>query len=155
MKLYSLENKGGMALPNLKEYFHAAQLRPVVCWCAKDHEAKWKNLELNVQGRGNSSLTGDEEEAKDLFKQIDAITQFSLKLWYSIVRKYKLEADLPLLRWIAYDRHFTPNTLDQRFQQWTPSGITALCTVTKDGIFMSFQEMKQIFTLYNRDQFRY
>jgi len=86
---------------------------------------------------------------------MDAITQFSLKLWFSIIRKYKLEADLPLLRWIAYDRHFTPNTLDQRFQQWSLNGITALCTVMKDGNFMSFEEMKQNFTLYNEDHFRY
>lgn len=149
------KHKGGMALPNLKEYFYAAQLRPIVCWCVKYYEAKWKNLEQYVQGREIQSLIGDEGEAKDLFKQVDAITQFTLKLWYSIVRKYKLEADLPLLRWIAYDRHFTPNTLDQRFQQWIPSGITALCTVIKAGNFMSFEEMKQNFALCNQGHFRY
>lgn len=35
------KHKGGMALPNLKEYFHAAHIKPVICWCAK--EVKWKN----------------------------------------------------------------------------------------------------------------
>jgi len=59
------KHEGGMALPNLKEYFHAAQLRTLVCWCAKDYEAKWKNLERYVQGREIQSLIGDEGEAKD------------------------------------------------------------------------------------------
>lgn len=38
--------KGGLSLPNLKEYFHAAQLRYVHCWCKLDYEAKWKEMEV-------------------------------------------------------------------------------------------------------------
>lgn len=31
------KDKGGMALPNLKDYYRAAQLRPVVKWCDEDY----------------------------------------------------------------------------------------------------------------------
>ena len=149
------KHKGGMALPNLKEYFHSAQIRPIVCWCDERYEAKWKSLEQYVQGREIQSLIGGGKDAKDLIKQMDRITQFTFKVWYDTTRKYKLEGDLRLLRWAAYDKQFIPNTLDQRFKQWIPNGITALCTVTKDGNFMSFQQMKEKFALYNQDHFRY
>ena len=44
------KHKGGMSVLNLKrEYVHAAQIRPVINWCAKYYEAKWKNLERYVK----------------------------------------------------------------------------------------------------------
>lgn len=33
------QSKGGMALPNLRAYFYAAQLRPLACWCRPDYES--------------------------------------------------------------------------------------------------------------------
>ncbi len=39
------KDKGGMGLPKLKEYFYAAQLRHIVCWCTPDYTAKWKDME--------------------------------------------------------------------------------------------------------------
>lgn len=33
------KDRGGMALPKLKEYFYAAELRPLYCWCNPDYEA--------------------------------------------------------------------------------------------------------------------
>ncbi len=74
------KDKGGMALPNLKEYFHAAQIRPVICWCDKYYVAKWKMLELLVQGREIQSFIGDKEETMNIIEQVDTVTQFTLKL---------------------------------------------------------------------------
>lgn len=121
------KDKGGMALPNLKEYFHAAQVRPVLCWCDKDYMAKWKNIEQFIQGREIQSLIGDREETMSIIEQVDTVTQFTLKLWFNLVQKQKLEKELRLLRWIAHDRCFIPGSLDQRFKRWIPSGITSVC----------------------------
>lgn len=149
------KDKGGLALPYLKGYFHAAQIRHVICWCDKDYIAKWKNLEKSVQGREIQSLIGDREEAMSVIKQLNTVTQFTLKTWFNLVRKYKLEKELGLLRWIAYDKDFIPGSLDQRFKQWIPNGLTAICTLIKNGNFMSFQEIKQKYDLSNQDHFRY
>ena len=35
------KEKGGMALPNLKDYYNAAQLRPLVCLCDSHFRARW------------------------------------------------------------------------------------------------------------------
>jgi len=73
---------------------------------------------------------------------MNAVTRFTLDMWFKLVRKSKLEEELRLLRWIAYDRQFIPGTLDQRFKQWILYGIRAIFIVIKDGSVMTFQEMK-------------
>lgn len=81
------KDKGGMVLPNLKEYFHAAQIRPVICWCDKNYMAKWKNIEQFIQGREIQSLMGVSEETISMIEQVDTDTQLTLKLWFNLVQK--------------------------------------------------------------------
>lgn len=48
IKLKTLQlrkDKGGMGLPCLMEYYHAAQLRPLVCLCSPTYNAAWKEIE--------------------------------------------------------------------------------------------------------------
>lgn len=73
----------------------------------------------------------------------DPITTFTLEIWYSIVRRYKIQKDINVLRWIAYDSNFTPNKYDTGFKRWETKGITAWCVLMKDGQLESFQEMKE------------
>jgi len=41
-KTLQLENKRrGLALPNFKEYFLAAQLRYIIYWCSSEYYSKW------------------------------------------------------------------------------------------------------------------
>ena len=35
-----------MALPNLKEYFLAAQLRQLIYWCDEGYVARWKDIKM-------------------------------------------------------------------------------------------------------------
>lgn len=74
-----------MAFPNLKGYFHAAQIRHAICWCDKDYVAKWENWEKSVQGRQIQSLIGDKGEAMSVVTQVNIVTQFMLKIWFNLV----------------------------------------------------------------------
>jgi len=47
--------KGGMALPSLKNYYCEAQLRPILNWCTSSYIAKWKDIETHI--RSSSSVT--------------------------------------------------------------------------------------------------
>ena len=53
------KEKGGMSLPCLENYYKAAQLQYLVCWCINDYEAKWKELEINQLDIPLQSLLGD------------------------------------------------------------------------------------------------
>ncbi|XP_054872348.1 LINE-1 retrotransposable element ORF2 protein isoform X1 [Amphiprion ocellaris] len=153
-KLQIVKDNGGMALPNLKEYYHSAQLTPIMNWCDENYVSKWKNIEQIIQGRKISSILAETELIKNILKQVDKVTCFTLEMWLSILRKYNLKKELPLLQWPAYDKHFIPGTHDHTYKQLS-KGITAWCVLIKNGNFKSFQELKQEFDLTNQDHFRY
>ena len=39
------KEKGGMSLPNLRDYYYSPQLKTVILWCDNNYEAKWKDME--------------------------------------------------------------------------------------------------------------
>ena len=41
------KEKGGLNLPNLKNYYLAAQLRAIIMWITKDSDALWVGMEQN------------------------------------------------------------------------------------------------------------
>lgn len=129
-----------MGLPKLKEYFHAAKLRYIVGQCNSDYTAKWKEMEEEYGGCPIQNIVGDEETYKTK-NEIDSITRFTLKLWFHIIKKYKIQKDANLLKWVAYDSNFKPTTYDKRLKPWTIKGITAWCVLVKDGQLESFQNM--------------
>lgn len=55
----------------------------------------------------------------------------------------------------AYEDRFKPSLSDHNFRDWGSKGLTAMCTLTKNGNEMSFQELKMIYGLENGDLFRY
>lgn len=59
--LQQAKDKGGLALPNLLEYFHAAQIRSCVCWRNPSFTYKY-NIEHTNQGLPIQCLLGDKEK---------------------------------------------------------------------------------------------
>lgn len=53
------------------------------------------------------------------------------------------------------DNEFNPGMYDSTFKEWMKKGMTAFCTVTKNGDLRSFQDLKDRFALRNQDLFRY
>ena len=41
-------DNGGLAIPNLWEYYYAAQMRYFIYWCSPEYQARWKYIELNM-----------------------------------------------------------------------------------------------------------
>uniref|UniRef100_A0A8C7WYM9 Reverse transcriptase domain-containing protein n=1 Tax=Oryzias sinensis TaxID=183150 RepID=A0A8C7WYM9_9TELE len=149
------KDRGGLALPNLKEYFYAAQLRPLVCWCVPEYEARWKELEIKSLNIPIQTIIGDTKWTDYDQSNVDLITSFTIKLWEKVVKEYKLQKEIKILSWIAYDPKFQPNRYDSTFRHWIDNGITAWYSITKDGNLLSFRELKNKFGLGNQDLFRY
>ena len=88
-------------------------------------------------------------------EELDPITRFTLENWHGVAKQLKFTNGLNLLRWIAYDRNFTPGLIDTTFRRWTSRGVTAMCTTIQDGNMLSFQALKDLIGLTNADFFRY
>ena len=58
------KDRGGMGLPRLKEYYFAAQLRYLLCWCKPDYTAKWKEIEKEFEGYPIQDVIGDKDTIK-------------------------------------------------------------------------------------------
>ena len=52
------EERGGKALPSLRDYYLAAQLRSLTYWCNSSYVAKWKTMELSIMDSPIQSLLG-------------------------------------------------------------------------------------------------
>lgn len=79
------KKKGGMALPNLREYFFAAQLRPLAGWCRPEYEAQWKNIEIEVMDYRIQIFISDKQLTTSLKDIINPIAKFTLETWHYII----------------------------------------------------------------------
>ena len=101
------------------------------------------------------SLIGDQEIYKRIKNNIDSITTFTLELWFRVIKKYRIKKETKVLRWVAFDSNFKSAEYDKGFKQWVDKGVTAWCTLKKDGALESFQNMKDIYSLDKREFYRY
>lgn len=98
------KDRGGMALPNLREYFHAAHARPLLHWCNDDYLAQRKDIEVQklfpIQ-----TLLGERKVTPSIAKhiQINWIVTFALEKWFAVSQKMNLRKEVSLLKWIAFD----------------------------------------------------
>ncbi len=147
------KEKGGMALSDLKNYFYAAQTRPIFYWCTCSYIAKWKDIETNIQDLQVQSFIREREIHGHSKDKLGPIVTFSLKIWHAIVKHFKLEKEIGIFRWITHYEEFKPGREDLIFQQWKERRITTLCSVLTKGEIKSSQDLKDDFGLRNQDLF--
>lgn len=80
--LQLLKEKGGTSLPCLEDYYKAAQLRYLVCWCNDDYSAKRKELELSQLDIPLQSISGDKTSMKMYSDKLSCWTAVPLDIWF-------------------------------------------------------------------------
>uniref|UniRef100_A0A672HPP6 Reverse transcriptase domain-containing protein n=1 Tax=Salarias fasciatus TaxID=181472 RepID=A0A672HPP6_SALFA len=83
-------DRGGMALPSLRDYYVSAQLRPPVFWCNPSYVAKWKNIELSLTDTPIQSVLGRIDKEKEIFQTTSKWVNLSLKVWADTVKHFQL-----------------------------------------------------------------
>lgn len=149
------KEQGGMSLPCLEDYYKAAQLRYLVCWCSCDYNAKWKDIELSQLDVPLQSVLGDTTSKIVQSDELSNWTRVALNIWFKECKNSKLGRDARLLRWVAYDRDFKPGQLDSRFKQWIRKGITSYSTISSSAGLRSFQYLIDNHNLEKQDFYRY
>ncbi len=82
----------------LKNNFYAAQIHPIFYWCTASYIAKWKDIETNIQDLQVQSFIGESEIHGHSKDKLGPIVTFSLKIWHSIVKHFKSEKEIGILR---------------------------------------------------------
>lgn len=156
IKLTTLQldkERGGLALPDLKQYYYAAQMRDIVYWCSPDYQAKWKSIEFNLDKVPPPAKLGWKEYK--VHKEDSIILGNTLKIWFEIVKKNKMEGDSKLLIWPSQLFNLGLSESEHALIWWKERGLTAVCTLVEGKNFKSFEKLKQEFKLENRHLYRY
>lgn len=149
------KGKGGLALPCLKSYYQAAQIKILLSLCNPSYSAKWKEIEVSTTDEVPiQAVIGDSKLSKHLRKEANPWLGISLKIWFGIITKNNLTAHSRLVRWIAYDSEFLPNTTDKSFKNWE-RGPKIYWELLRKKEIKSFQEIKDQYGLTNQDFYRY
>lgn len=150
----SKEN-GGMAVPNLKDYFYSAQIKPLINLCNPNYQARWKDIEVLMLKLPLQAILGNKDLEKNI-KVENPWLQSSLKSWSNAKDEYKLHDSLKIIRWCAYDPDFKPNQIDTGFRSWILKGITTQYSLTDKGVIIKdFQTLKNSHNLEKQDFYRY
>lgn len=149
------KNKGGLALPCLKSYYQAAQMRILLNIYNPSYSARWKEIQASITDRVPiQAIIGDNNLRKHIKEGINPWLNESLKIWFELIEKNDLRIQSRLLRWIGFDSEFIPNRTDKSFKNWN-RGPTILWELLRKNEIKSFQEMKDQYSLTNLDQYRY
>lgn len=147
--------KGGLALPCLKSYFQAAQIKILLNLCNPAYVSKWKEIEVNmIRGVPLQAIIGDEKLGKLYTKNINPWLEVSLNVWFETVLNYGLSQQCKLLRWIGFDVDFIPNKTDGRFKNWK-QGPHMFWQLVKNKQCKSFQEIQDQWGLLSQDFYRF
>lgn len=149
------KQQGGWGLPYIRHYYLAAQMRAVIYWCNPSYTAQWKNIEEKILSIPIQAVLADNNLLFHINKINNPWVKWTLKIWKTIIKEHKLQGDITVLKWCAYDSEFVPNKMDSRFKEWLTKGITALCGVMKDGKLISFETLRRKHSLDKQDFYRY
>lgn len=150
------KSKGGLALPCLKNYYISAQLRILICWCASDYKARWKEIEENLSGTVPiQARLGDKRLIKCLMEKGNEWINLTLNTWLKVITKNDMLEEVKILNWCSHDPDFAPNKMDANYRVWARQGLSAYCTWFDQATLKSFQTLKRMHSLSNNDFFRF
>ena len=74
-----------VGLPCLHEYYYAAQLRPLVCWCSPSYSARWKDIEsAMIEGVPIAAIIADSKLTNNMKNNL--WINIALKIWQETVK---------------------------------------------------------------------
>lgn len=134
------KEKGGFGLPCLRDYYYAAQIRPLICLCSPTYSAGWKDAEGTcIKGIPIITLLSDKKLLTKINLTDDFMYESLCNTWNKLIHNGKLENVSRILRWCAYDSDFKPNALDNKFKSWVSKGLTTYYSFIHKGAYASFE----------------
>lgn len=123
------KNRGGVALPSLKDYYTSAQLKVLSNKCNSDFGSKWKEIKKALfKDIPIQATIGDKNLLKKLYGVGNPWINLSVKIWRSTISQCNLGEGVRVLRWCTFDSEFTPDKLDITYKRWPSQGLSAYCT---------------------------
>ena len=145
---------GGLALPNLRNYYWAANFCKIALWC-QEPTLDWCQLEAkSCRSTSLLALLTSSLPIKTKQYSDNPIVTSTLRIWFQFRRAfglYDLSNHSPIL-----DNHlFPPSISDAAFSTWRRLGLVNIKDLYINNVFASFQELSNRFNLPKTHLFRY
>lgn len=148
--LQQKKEKGGLALPNLINYYNAAQIKPILIMNNKKWNPKWKNMEVYLVEQCNVWFP------KIKTKLHTFTARHTIKMWRRLCKLLKTtDKDWICLRAIRKDPEFLPNKEDKAFNLWESKGLIRFSQLYNDEGFDSFENLERRYQLPRSHFYRY
>ncbi len=156
--LQRAKHDGGMALPNFRFYYWAANLYCMSHWTyyhLHQESPTWVKLETHSCGSASlAALMGAALSPSVNITNTNPVVSHSLKIYFQFRKHFNLQG-ISLFSPVASNHCFPPSTLDTAFNMWHRRGLKCLNDLFIDNIFASFTELSKKFILPSSHIFRY
>lgn len=146
---------GGLNLPDLRNYYFAAQLRSMVAWVCQEEDTIWCRME---QGDcpdiflDTAPFISLDAWSKTKKKITNEWVKTTLSTWSNIRKTLNLPGSICRLIRIHHNPEFPPAS---GFKNWAENGLIMLCQIVENGNLMSFQQLQQKYDLPGQDFYKY
>lgn len=149
---------GGMALPNFKLYYWAANLKIIQFWAHSGtvfSSPFWLEMEAASCGPVSlSALAHAPIKSSSANYTGNIIVRTSLRIWNQFRRHFGLQT-YSILAPITANHMFQPSLVDAAFTIWSNLGIKSFKDLYIDNVFASFEQLSEKFDLPKHHLFRF
>lgn len=148
---------GGMALPNFRFYYWAANIRTLKYWLQPEttRSPDWLVMERNsAKPVSLAALLYSPIQSAIKKYSRNSIVKMSLKIVFQLRRHLGLQIyshNAPLIA----NHGFIPSITDKAFLVWSSHGVNTFKDLYIDNIFASFQQLCEKYSIPKQHFFRY
>lgn len=77
-----------MTLPNLRDYYYAAQLKYEYCRCNPNYKGKWKSIETGSMKQPIQNLIGDKDAYEQNKSCLEVTIIHTFSVWHQMLKRY-------------------------------------------------------------------
>lgn len=147
-------DKGGMALPNMRNYYWASNIQKVIYWY-QNPQPDWCKIEANSCTSTSlpALVTVGLPLSPSKFTSSPVVSA-TLRIWTQFRQHFKLK-EFSTYSPICNNHLFPAARIDHTFTVWRRNGLSACHRFYIDGIFANFNDLSAKFNLQKSDLFRY
>uniref|UniRef100_A0A8C7ZH32 Reverse transcriptase domain-containing protein n=1 Tax=Oryzias sinensis TaxID=183150 RepID=A0A8C7ZH32_9TELE len=148
------KSSGGMGLPNFQFYYWACNLKNISYWIT-EKSPNWMEIEQNHCTPSSPKAFVFADITTISLKNIkDLVVSHTVRIWKQIVRHFGLQAN-PLSGPIVKNHLFSPSMKNDNFADWFHRGLRVFKDLYIDGLFPSFELLKDKYNLPNTHFFKF
>lgn len=145
--------QGGLALPNVKQYFLAIILNRISDWKYHKDSKIWVHLEMSLSQSNLSTQVWIPKKYRSLAATTSPLTYSTLMVWDYLSKLHKWQYNSPLMPLTGHD-YFPPGNMEPRSFSWnmgntpllhqvtTPMGIVPLSTLSPNTLATPLEHWK-------------